>query len=255
LEHAGELNNVVVPQVEHGLFPLLRSNGVVLLFLVGFSFLVRLVSATVLAAAKVLGGTLLVLLDETFVLGGAGRVVEGGGKELETVFLELEGLGLLIKRLVFLLVDKLGLTALLKLLDILLFLMLLVDAVLFRSIELAIDIRTKVLLFELFPPVSVELTSAETKLSFFLCIFTVLAARVQTDNVLNLLLVIRSRLDGLPFFLLSLVLTGLLVLLLGLLTLLFFLFPLGFLVFLFSTALMHIKHLADTIIEGLFVKA
>lgn len=36
---------------------------------------------------------------------------------------------------------------------------------------------------------------------------------------------------------------------------LFFLFPLGLLILLLCTALVHIKHLADTIIEGLFVQA
>lgn len=195
LEHARELNHVVVSQVEHGLFPLLRGNRVVLFFLVGFAFFVGFVGATVFAAAKVLGGTLLVLLDETFVLGGTGRVIECGGEQLETMFLKLEGLGLLVEGLIFLLVDKLGLATLFKLLDILLFLVLLIDAILFRSVELAVDIRSEVLFLKLFPPVSVELDGAETKLPLLLRVLTVLSARVHADNILDLLLVVGCRLD------------------------------------------------------------
>jgi hypothetical protein len=67
---------------------------------------------------------------------------------------------------------------------------LLVDAVLFRGVELASDIIAEILLFKLLPPISIELNSAQGKLLFILGESTILPASVHAHDKLDLLLLI-----------------------------------------------------------------
>lgn len=234
---------------------MLGSNRVVLFFFGSLSFFIGFVGSTVLAATKVLRGTLLVLLDQALVLSSTSRVIESGSQQLETVLLELEGFGLFVKGLILLLVDQLGLTALLELLDVLLLLMLFVDAVLFAGVELSVDVRTEVLFFELFPPVAVELDGSKSKFTLFFRELPVLATSVQAHDILYFLLVISCCFDWRPFLLFLFVLAGLLVLFLLLLALLLFLLPFSLFVLLLSASLVHGDHFTDAFFKGLLVKA
>jgi len=90
LEDTRALDHVVRSECEDGVLPLFWTDGVILLVLLfGLRFVgVRLVGARVTATSEVLRGTLLVLINDTLVLGGSSGIVESLGKEVESLLFE-----------------------------------------------------------------------------------------------------------------------------------------------------------------------
>lgn len=189
MEHTWELNHVVVAELEHSILPLLWGNWVVLFLFRSLLFLLLvIVSATVFRTAKVLRGALSVLLDQSLVLGSTCRVIESTCEQFESVLFELESLSLFIKRLVFLLIDKLCFASLLEFLEIHGLLVLFVETILFARVALSHYVGGEVFLLELFPPVSVELNGSQGEILLVFCELAILSACVHAHHELNLLL-------------------------------------------------------------------
>jgi len=131
----------------------------------------------------------------------------------------------------------------------------LVSSIQLNGLDLALNVRGEVLLFELLPPIAVHLDTAKGVLLLIFGELTVLATAVEADYILDLGLLVRFGIDFRPFLLLRLVLRSFIVLSFLFSISLLLLFPFGLLLLLLTASSDNILHLLDTSVKGSFVKA
>ena len=177
-------NDIQVLKVDEVLLPELRNQWGVLFF-VSFSDLRRIGSACAVSCTACVGSnalTLKVLLELDSALG----IVEHLSEEVPFGFLDSLRFLVLVHWLLTFLVGSCLLCTLLCLSDIQSLICLLVSLLEWHALQPSLDILAQVLIFDSLPLVSKFLNRFESTTNLFLSKLTVLAHRVDADDVLNL---------------------------------------------------------------------